>query len=454
MAYGMIPRARQRSEAEGGFIIIEVLVSALILAIVAGAVLTLITATTRSAASERNHSTAYGLAQEDQARMRTMRVSSLNHLNQTREEKIGGTTFKVESKGLFVNNKSGTSSCSEANDSADYVEITSTVSGSGLVQPVSLQSVVSPTSQSLDPSHGTLAVQVNNAAGEPVSGVSINGTGTSTFNGSSEENGCANFADIPAGNYRVTTSANGLITPEGATSTTKEIGVPATATQQVVVHFDKPGVIEPEFLYVDPTTGLLKPAPVDSMELYNAETGVTAATWGTPGGSRAAILKDPSIYPFKTRYAVYAGSCEANNPNPAETKPGNAAGVAFVEVKPGGAFAPKIQVPALNLTVTYNGGLVAGARVIVTDTKCQTTVKRTFTTNSEGHLASSTAGVAEAGLPFDIYNVCVSAFVNNRYRLIESKNVKLESVTAPTSLALDLSSSSASSSTSSNNQCS
>ena len=57
---------------EDGFILIEVLVSAVILAIVAGAVLTLITAATRSAASTRNHSTAYGLAQEDQARMQEL----------------------------------------------------------------------------------------------------------------------------------------------------------------------------------------------------------------------------------------------------------------------------------------------------------------------------------------------------------------------------------------------
>ena len=46
----MASRARKMPPGEDGFILIEVLVSAVILAIVAGAVLTLITATTRSAA--------------------------------------------------------------------------------------------------------------------------------------------------------------------------------------------------------------------------------------------------------------------------------------------------------------------------------------------------------------------------------------------------------------------
>src|ERR1700742_2562950 len=113
-----------------GFIIIEVLVSAIILALVAGAVLTLITATTRGAASQRDRATAYDLAQADQARLRTMRITKLNGLEESTEKKTeaNGTTYRVESKGVFVNNQAGGVSCSEENDSADYIQLTSTVS--------------------------------------------------------------------------------------------------------------------------------------------------------------------------------------------------------------------------------------------------------------------------------------------------------------------------------------
>jgi type II secretory pathway pseudopilin PulG len=453
----MQSRARKAPPDEGGFILIEVLVSALILAIVAGAVLTLITATTRSAASERSHATAYGLAQEDQARLRTLRISSLNRLSQTRTETVAGTTFTIESKGVFVNHKSGTPSCTESNDSADYVEISSIVSSGALLHPVFLQSVVSPSSGSLDPSHGTLSIQATNAAGEPLSGVSITGTGSKGFSGSTESSGCANFADLPAGNYQVTTSANGLINPEGKTSATKEIGVPASGTQQIVVHYDRAAIVKPNFVNVEPGTGALVAAPIDSMELFDAESGTTAATWGTPGGSRASILEDPSVYPFKTKYTVYAGSCETNNPDP-KAEPTNLAGIAIVEVKPGSSSTPQIQVPTLNLTVTYNGGLVSGAKVVVTDTQCKsggTNVKRTFTTNAAGHPAASTGGTTEAGLPFGTYNVCASAFLSGKYRRVESTGVKLESVTTPTTLALSLSTEPpATSSNSESNRCS
>src|SRR6185312_6406023 len=204
MALLMLTRARKASSGEDGFIIIEVLVSALILAIVAGAVLTLIAATTRSAASERSHAVAYGLAQADQARMRTMRLSTLKSLNEPNETTIGGTKYTVVSKAFFVNNKSGTASCTEQNASTDYVELTSTVSSSALPNPVSLQSIVAPTSSSLDSTHGSLVFQVSNALGEGVSGVSITGTGAGNFSGSSESTGCATFADLASGNYKVT----------------------------------------------------------------------------------------------------------------------------------------------------------------------------------------------------------------------------------------------------------
>jgi len=106
----MTPPGRKPLHGEDGFALIEVLVSALILAIVAAGVLSLLAATTRSAAAERNHSQAYALAQEDQARLRSVRLSSLNRLKQTNAYTLGGTKFTVESSGVFVNNTKGQTS--------------------------------------------------------------------------------------------------------------------------------------------------------------------------------------------------------------------------------------------------------------------------------------------------------------------------------------------------------
>ncbi|MBS1863839.1 MAG: hypothetical protein JSS68_19250 [Actinobacteria bacterium] len=436
MALVMLTRARKAPSGEDGFIIIEVLVSALILAIVAGAVLTLITATTRSAASERSHATAYGLAQEDQAQLRTLRISSLNHLKKTREETIGGTTFTIESTGLFVNAKTGTASCTEQNSSADYVEITSTVSSPTLLHPVSLQSIVAPSSGSLDPTHGTLSFLITNARGEGVSGVSVTGSGASNFSGSSEASGCAIFADLPSGNYKVTATGNGLITPEASSTYVKEqVGAPSGGTQQVVIHFDKAGTIAPSFVYKDPTTGNLLPAPVDSMELFDSENEAKTITFGTPMTvPRAAKLEDKIAYPFKTAYAVYAGSCTSNNPDP-ESKKINEAAIGSAAVTPGGISSPTIQLPALNLVVKNSSGSpVEGATVFVTDTSCKynsSSVKREYTTNETGHIVNSSSELktrTEAvGLPFGTYNIC-ALWLKKNGTLTETRKAEANSV--------------------------
>lgn len=426
----MPSRVRKPPSGEDGFIIIEVLVSAVILAIVAGAVLTLISATTRSAASGRTHSTAYGLAQEDQARLRSLRISTLNGLDEPNEETIGGTTYTIESTGTFVNNSTGTVSCTESNASADYVQITSTVTAPTLRNPVSLQSIISPSSGSLDPSHGTISFQVNNALGTGVSGVSISGSGTGNFNGSTESSGCAVFADLLAGNYKVTATANGLITPEGTTTWEKEqVGAPASSTQQVSLRFDKAGTVKPNFVYKEPKTSALTAAPVDSMELYNSENEAKTLTFGTPNlTTRSSTLEDPSVFPFKTKYAVYAGSCTTNNPDP-ESKNINTAAIASVAVTGGGTVTPTIQIPALNLTVNNSSGTaVKGAKVILTDANCKyngSNVKREFTTNKIGHIVGSASELESVateavGLPFGTYNICVSAKIGTETRRVEA----------------------------------
>jgi type II secretory pathway pseudopilin PulG len=453
---------------ESGFILIEVLVSALILALVAGAVLSLISATTHSAASERNHSTAYGLAQEDQARLRSMRISNLITLSSTpREETVNGTKYTIESKGVFVNNHAGTVSCTQQNSSADYVQITSTVSSATMVKPVVLQSVVSPSNGSLDPSHGTISFQANNASLEPLSGAKIVSiSGPRAISGTTDETGCAIFADLPAGNYKVTTSANGLINPEGKESQTKEIGVEASATIQSSFYYDKAATIKPSFVYLEPKTNKLTAAPVDSMVLYDAEYEKGARYDGTPGGVREATQEENAVYPFKTPYSVYAGSCEQyNNPDP-KSEGINSAAIASVKANGGGTYTPTIQVPALNLGVTYNSLNLLGAKVVITDTQCTyngSKVKRVFTTNEVGHIAQTAASGSSAeakteavGLPFGTYNICVSAKPSGstEYRKAEVTGVKLESLTTALSKAVTLSGTGSSGSKEEKFQCS
>ena len=73
---------------------------------------------------ERQHAEAYALAQEDQARLRSMRLSALNNLNEPESVTVGGDEFTVESPGrLRQQHERQPSSCSSGETSADYVRL-------------------------------------------------------------------------------------------------------------------------------------------------------------------------------------------------------------------------------------------------------------------------------------------------------------------------------------------
>jgi Tfp pilus assembly protein PilV len=432
---------------EQGFILIEVLVSALVITVVAGAVLALVTATTRSAADQRTHADAYGVAQEDQSRLRSMRISSLNRLQQTRTVSLNGTRFTVESTGVFVNNSTGeSSSCTSEGSSADYVKITSSVTWQNSRKPVTLQSIVAPSNNSLNPSHGTLAIQATNGAGQPLSGVGISGTGIGNFSGSTDATGCANFADLQEGNYTLTTTATGLVDADGNLSPwSKTVGVVASSTQLISVRYDRPGTVPVTFKYRVGSSEKFETAYADAVVAYNAEMPSGAHSYGTAGGSRLSQINATPLFPFKAADTVYAGACEANNPNPkGEANPPGAPAMASVVVPAGLTASPVVlQLPALNLTLTYNGTPVSGARVTITDRNCKVggvNVKRVYTTNASGAQSAATNGVAEPGLPWGSYEVCASAEVKaGESRRIKASPVAVENLTAGTTLALSLS---------------
>jgi Tfp pilus assembly protein PilV len=439
----MHPRARKAPSDEDGFIIIEVLVSALILAIVAGAVLTLIAATTRGAAAQRNRSVAYDLAQADQARLRMLRIFEISGV-ESKETKVtrNGTVYTVTSERVYVNNKAGAVSCVEGSETPDYVQLTSTVTATPMVQPVVLQSVVSPSTGSLDLNLGKLAASTVNAVNEPVSGVTVTLPSLSK-QATTGTAGCAMFLSVPAATYTATYEGKNLVNENGENSATEQVEVAAGKLKRVgPMAWDYPATLEPEFVYLDPSTGKPRPAPVDSMTVINATHSLSLPV-GTPGNVLRSKTQVKALFPFKSsEYTVYAGSCASNNPG---TAPANASGLYSAEAKPKALLTPQIHVPALELTVTNAiGAYAAGARVTVTDANstCKyngSSIKRIFTANAVGHLSNKAAGETEAGLPFGTYNICASLKVGSEYQSAKAEAVKVENLTSVgTTLALKL----------------
>ncbi len=419
-----MPNARaNRAPAEGGFVMIEVLVSALVILIVAGAVLSLMTATTRSAADQRQKAAAYSLAQEDQARLRTMRLSTLNR-NETRQVPLDGTTYTVNSTGHFVNNSTGDdSSCDAANSVADYARITSKVSWDGGDKSVFLSSVVSPSSGSLQPEYGSLLITATNINEQKLAGVGISGTGAGTFSGNTDANGCANFSDLPVGNYSVTMSAPGFVDLNGRPSPwTETMGVKNAQSTRVNLTYDRPGTIETRFSYREGSSYL--PATADSIWFSNELMPNRPQLIEAAGGARMSMITIAPVFPYPHPTSLFTGYCSTAN------KPESEVGFASATVPANGVVQATIQMPALFLTVKRGGVLTGGARVTLTDEVCKkgsTNVKRLFTTDANGRLT-------EPGQPSGTYKICASS--GNRFRT--ESGVAVKNYTSGKTVTMDI----------------
>jgi type II secretory pathway pseudopilin PulG len=396
--------------SEDGFVLIEILVSALVLVIASAGVVALLQTTVHTQAAERHASEAYSLAQEDQARLATMRVEQLWALDETRTITLNQTQFTVHSTGNAINDITSAPSCGEGTYKVDYVQVTSAVTWPGMsnAEKARIVSKLAPSKGSLSPTKGSLAVSVTNQAQAPMPGVSFYG-GSGAINGSTDATGCAIFPNLPEGNYSVTVSgeAAGLVNKEGKGSELATLPVAGGDTRRSAFEFDHPGTIPVEFKYRVGSEEKFLTSSADSVVVNN--TGMKQARiFGTPGGTRLTTVEATPLYPFSSAYTIYAGSCASNNPAP-EGKGENAAAVANVVVPAGAKATPvALQLPAFDPTVwsgkneANKGSPLANADVWVRDPKCTQggqPVTRRYTTNSLGKLT-------DLGLPFGTYTVC------------------------------------------------
>lgn len=377
----------------------------MLLVIVSIGVLGAIDSATRATAEERHRARAHGIAQADQARMRSMQISNLSNLNETGTVTQDGTPYTVVSRGDYVTDATGTSSCAAGTASADYIKTTSTVTwpSMGSRPPVVSNSIVAPPNGSISDTAGALAIGVEDSRNVGIPNVGLSGSGAGSFSGVTGDNGCAIFGNLPAGNYTLNAAVSDLVDKDGKSPAPLTTSVVAGSTNTVVLQYDDPGSIPVNFKTRVYGTNNLVDSSADSILTFN--TGMTVArVFPDNPGPRLASIEATNMFPFTSPYSVYAGTCEGDNPDPVGI-PSPPPAIAQVDV-PQGAAAPQttLELPALHVTV-YSGpdtssAPVPDATVEVRDTNCSDFL-RTFTTNAQGQLD-------DPGLPYSDYNVCAS----------------------------------------------
>lgn len=380
--------------------------AAIVVVLMATATFTAITAAQRSTMETRRSAQAYGVAQQDQARMRTFKISALSNYNSSRTVTVDNTPFTVTSQGEYVTDTTGTQTCT-GSASADYISITTTVTWAsrGSRPPIVLKSMVSPPNGSIAADRGALAVKAITSRNAPLAGVQVTGTGPASFTDTTDVNGCVLFGNLPAGSYTLTpSSSTALVDKNGDPPKPMTTSVVAQSTNTVTLQYDRPGQVNVGFRTKYTPTGSPAVSTADTLMAFNSGMGIPGKKFGTVG-TRVSSISATNLFPFTSPDTFYAGACAGNNPVAAAPNAPAARAVVTVPFNGAPPVSTTIQLPALYLTVKSGTGSsapgvnVVNGRVVITDRAC-TGVKRILATNASGALA-------DPGLPYSSYDICV-----------------------------------------------
>ncbi len=308
--------------SESGFALIEVIVSAAVLAIMAMAVLSGIDAASNSSAREKARAVAASLAEQDQERMRAMSVETLAGLNETRPLPVDGVNYTVKSEAKWVtDDQGGTPSCGNSSKNNEYLHISTTVTSKIVgknVKSIKIDSLVAP-SVVWSSTHGILGVKVVDRNGVGVTGVTVSPKMSRRRSRRPRApptlRAARSSARSRSGRTRSRSRSRGYVDPEG-----KPIPV---ASQKVAPR--RRELQDARLRHRDAREGdgqHQRPAGSPNTAQVSRATAISATNAkrisllrNFPNASGANPITAASLYPFKdSAYAFFTGNCAYENP--------------------------------------------------------------------------------------------------------------------------------------------
>jgi type II secretory pathway pseudopilin PulG len=412
----IVRRLRSRTDAlasERGSFLIETLVGAVLVAVLAVAMLSAFDGADKVSGRTKMRALAASLAQSDQERMRSMPEATLNNLRETKPKYVDGVQYDVASRADWISDPTSTTDCTNNGSAGDYMKITSTVTAPSqpLMAPIVVESVVTPAPGTFSVDQGSLAVNVVDRDGNGISGLSVAINGPASASDVTDSHGCAFFGYEPTGSYTVSTTRTGWVDTQGNTTASKTVSIASQQMSTTTLQYDQAGSATVAFdtVATDPggaTRTVVAPIS-EGRSIRVAHNLLLPPYWRAFGDTNDhTTIMAIKLFPFTSAYGIYAGDCDNNDPNkqsPAQT-------VDSVQVNPSASPSLTVREPAVNVHVVKGGVDVANPHVKITAVSpCTGTwdyVAGTDT-NANGTLKFP-------GLPYGTYNVCVDNVAGNR----------------------------------------
>ncbi len=390
--------ARRLKREQSGFALIEVMMSALIVAIVSVGVLAGIDASSATSGSSKARGVAASIAQDDQERMRSMQPDDLAAMRfQRRTVSAAGVNYQVDSDARPVTDAG--KGCGDGT----LVKISSEVTWPSMrgVKPVITDSLVAPQPGSFSKGSGGLIIQVRNRSGGPQTGVPVSITGPQSDSDVTDENGCASFLYRPAGAYTVKIQKTGYVTPALVNAISKSETIPSGAVATDSFDYEVAGSVTANIVTLAKGTGAQ--VADDSTSLVVSHPNLPAPGIKTFAASPAKtpMTTGTVLYPFTSSYSVYSGTCTGADPRnfPPDAAPTAALG-------PGGALTLTVIEPSVNVLVANGATLLTGASVKATNRTCGSGGNLVYT-----NATLATGRLPKPGMPYGTFDLCASATI-------------------------------------------
>lgn len=423
---------------EDGLMLIEVLISALLVALVSIGTFNAFDASNRVQRDQRVRAQATTLAQQDEERLRSLGSAALAKLKEEKVVTFQKTEYTIVSKSEFVSDTSGEGSCSSSKANADYFETTSEVSWTGIgKRPKVVQTgLVEP------PAGGELVVLVEDGRGGRTSGMNIVGTGPASLSGTTGTNGCLVFGPLEEGTYTVNATQAGYVGRDGETEvpvTKRPIALTGQTTASDTLVFNKAGKINATLVTAPSSLG-----GAQTLNVIAKQTELTAprdflsSESGYTSGTSEVIPSEQTFFPFASKYVIFAGSCAANNPENFGGEPGAPL------LEPGATVATTVTEPGMipllyTGTSSSKGSLVtSGFELYVkdTDTGEATCNNTAYKMKLAGTITTAKGSLERPGLPFGEYTVCALFTKSGTKYRVQKKGVKNSNTTSGTTVEL------------------
>ena len=416
--------------------LIEVIVSALLVAIIVVATFNGFDSASRLTVDQRRHAQAELLAAESNEKLRSDPATALDALETAPHHysvTVGGNTYNItqEAKPLGPSGTTGCNVNEVGNEAGENIQITTSVTWATLEKAgrpaVKQASIITP------PVGSALEVDVSNE-GAPRTGVSgvraiakYTPSGSALVNtaeGTTDSNGCVVLTGLAATSATVEIGEKtNFVAMEGHLKVEpKEISIAPNITTHYLVGYDEGGRITAEYTYKGETSWEGQPVTGNTFVVSNEsipagfphfQTGSQAfkyqasgeekyesvtTTYGTSATTATgAKYAKGDLFPFSSVWSAYAGDCPKNDTGPEATTSGSPV------VSPGAATA--VKVPLSRTSLTLNNGTyqtpgsveTTASEAVITNLQCEgyelpnnafaASLVHPQTTNASGHLS-------------------------------------------------------------------